>query len=101
MTLNLVTLCDVCDALCDVFLLINRFFAIEAKMAQQKTGLKCCSRYLIILLFVILGLFCSTSNGKRQQIEEIAKRQLDTLLQTEDYLAVFWRKFRYDLVKRG
>jgi len=78
--------------LCDVFCVDQSSFV--ATFANMKTGLKCCSHYLIVLLFVILGLFSSTSNGKRQQIEEIAKRQLDTLLQTEDYLAVFWRKFR-------
>jgi len=27
-------------------------------------------------------------------VEEVTKRQLDTLIKTEDYLAVFWCKLR-------
>ena len=47
----------------------------------------------VILLFIFVSVFCGTIICKRQQIEEIARRQLDSLIQTEDYLAVFWRKF--------
>jgi hypothetical protein len=36
--------------------------------------------------------FSGLAAAKRQQIDEIAKRQLDQLITTEDYLAVFWRK---------
>jgi hypothetical protein len=47
-----------------------------------------------LALFVVVSLnFVYSGQSKRQQIEEIAKRQLDSLLQTEDYLAVFWREF--------
>ena len=55
-----------------------------------------CFRYsLVLFLFLYFSFSVSVLNvvdGKRQPIEEIAKRQLDSLLQTEDYLAVFWRK---------
>ena len=43
-------------------------------------------------LCVLLLTFPSPSEAKRKAIEEIPRRQLDALLQTEDYLAVFWRK---------
>lgn len=44
------------------------------------------SKFWILLFFCI---FCCT-DSKRQPIEEIARRQLDSLLHTEDYLAIFW-----------
>jgi len=49
----------------------------------------------IFTLFCVLSLlfsaFPSLSEAKRKAIEEIPRRQLDSLLQTEDYLAVFWQ----------
>jgi len=42
-------------------------------------------------LVVFLSFF-NSGQSKRQPIEEVAKRQLDNLLTTEDYLAVFWRE---------
>lgn len=50
------------------------------------------TKFFILCTLLILSL-PSQSEAKRKAIEEIPRRQLDSLLQTEDYLAVFWRKF--------
>ena len=47
---------------------------------------------LFILCTLLVLSLPSQSEAKRKAIEEIPRRQLDSLLQTEDYLAVFWRK---------
>ena len=52
--------------------------------------------FFILCTLLILSL-PSQSEAKRKAIEEIPRRQLDSLLQTEDYLAVFWRKFAVTL----
>jgi hypothetical protein len=50
--------------------------------------------FFILCTLLVLSL-PSQSEAKRKAIEEIPRRQLDSLLQTEDYLAVFWRKFAF------
>ena len=47
---------------------------------------------LFLFYFCFVLLFSSPLEAKRKAIEEIPRRQLDTLITTEDYLAVFWRK---------
>ena len=42
--------------------------------------------------FIIVGLCATVSLTKRQEVDEVTKKQLDTLIKTEDYLAVFWCK---------
>ena len=44
--------------------------------------------------FVILGLILASSVAwaKRQEVPEVTKNELNTLIKTEDYLAVFWCK---------
>ena len=46
----------------------------------------------IAFLVLISSSSWSPAEAKRQQLEEIGKRQLDALIKSEDYLAVFWRK---------
>ena len=48
---------------------------------------------MIWLKILILGLCATLSLTKRQEVEEVTKRQLDTLIKSEDYLAVFWCKY--------
>ena len=43
-------------------------------------------------LFIFVGFYASVSLSKRQDVEEVTKKQLDSLIKTEDYLAVFWCK---------
>ena len=47
---------------------------------------------LLMMQFVIFLLLLSATFARRQDLEEVTKRQLDSLLKTEDYLAVFWGK---------
>ena len=47
---------------------------------------------LFLFYFCFVLLFSSPLEAKRKAIEEIPRRQLDALITTEDYLAVFWRK---------
>ncbi|TRY76604.1 hypothetical protein TCAL_03494 [Tigriopus californicus] len=42
---------------------------------------------LLVVLF--LGVIPSSSS-RRRSVEDVARKQLDTLIQTEDYLVVFW-----------
>ena len=47
---------------------------------------------IVHLVFFFIFVFISTCHGRRLDVEEVTKRQLDTLIKTEDYLAVFWCK---------
>ena len=49
---------------------------------------------IFVQFFVIFLIFGSVgwTNARRQSVEEVTKRQLDSLLKSEDYLAVFWCK---------
>ena len=53
-------------------------------------------RLQAIVQFVIFSIFLTfitICNARRLDVEEVTKRQLDTLIKTEDYLAVFWCKY--------
>jgi len=55
----------------------------------------CTKRYFVVKmfwykLFIFVGFCASVSLSKRQDVEEVTKKQLDSLIKTEDYLAVFW-----------
>ena len=43
-------------------------------------------------LLVIVVLILGVCGGKRLPVDEVSKKHLDVLMQTEDYLAVFWSK---------
>ena len=43
-------------------------------------------------LLVIVVLTIGVCGGKRLPVDEVSKKHLDVLMQTEDYLAVFWSK---------
>lgn len=45
------------------------------------------------ILFLLWTFGVQNSQCRRLDVEEVTKRQLDSLLKTEDYLAVFWCKF--------
>ena len=47
------------------------------------------------VVVLVLALATSVSWAKRQDVEEVTKRQLDSLLKSEDYLAVFWCKSKF------
>ena len=46
---------------------------------------------------VVIALASPVAWAKRQDVEEVTKRQLDSLLKSEDYLAVFWCKSKVNL----
>lgn len=55
-------------------------------------------RLVVINFWVCLLIVLVNSNlgqCKRQAVEEVTKKQLDALLKSEDYLAVFWCKFTF------
>ena len=56
-----------------------------------RTGSRSWTLFIAVLVLTTSSSFPS-SEAKRQQLEEIGKRQLDSLITSEDYLAVFWRK---------
>ena len=45
----------------------------------------------VVIFLVLLG--SPSIWAKRQEVPEVTKRQLESLIKTEDYLAVFWCKF--------
>ena len=45
-------------------------------------------------LLVIVVLTIGVCGGKRLPVDEVSKKHLDVLMQTEDYLAVFWSKLK-------
>ena len=49
---------------------------------------------LRFVIFYIILTFFTICDARRLDVEEVTKRQLDTLIKTEDYLAVFWCKLR-------
>lgn len=59
------------------------------KMLPRRTGTV---NFVVVL---VLALATSVSWAKRQDVEEVTKRQLDSLLKSEDYLAVFWCKSKF------
>ena len=46
------------------------------------------------VIFSIILTFFTICDARRLDVEEVTKRQLDTLIKTEDYLAVFWCKLQ-------
>ena len=62
-------------------------------MAIQRISWTVAKLFSVYFCFVLL--FSSQSEAKRKAIEEIPRRQLDTLITSEDYLAVFWRKSKF------
>ena len=47
-----------------------------------------------VIFLLLLAISAPLTYARRQDVEEVTKRQLDSLLKTEDYLAVFWGKFQ-------
>ena len=45
-----------------------------------------------VIFSIVLLLATSLGWAKRQEVPEVTKRQLESLIKTEDYLAVFWCK---------
>ena len=64
----------------------------SSTMASKKVFPSIIKMVSVYLCCVFLFSLPSLSEAKRKAIEEIPRRQLDTLITTEDYLAVFWRK---------
>ena len=46
-----------------------------------------------VIFSIVFFLTPSLGWAKRQEVPEVTKRQLESLIKTEDYLAVFWCKF--------
>ena len=61
-------------------------------MKPRNLGLKMDQQSIVHLVFFFIFVLISTCHGRRLDVEEVTKRQLDTLIKTEDYLAVFWCK---------
>ena len=61
-------------------------------MASQIVFSSYAKMFSVYFCFVLLFSSPSPSEAKRKAIEEIPRRQLETLITSEDYLAVFWRK---------
>ena len=48
-----------------------------------------------VIFSIVLLLAPSLGWCKRQEVPEVTKRQLESLIKTEDYLAVFWCKLNF------
>ena len=44
------------------------------------------------LVFTLLIFVVSACVARRQSVDEVTKKQLDELIDSEDYLAVLWRE---------
>ena len=47
-----------------------------------------------VIFSIVFFLTPSLGWAKRQEVPEVTKRQLESLIKTEDYLAVFWCKLK-------